>query len=92
MTSVNDSYKDHHRADYVECKQRCILCNLLKRKGSKIYKSSYAIKYHLTTEHSREDEIACGITRETILQTTRAIETAIQWNMLYDLSQRRSIS
>jgi len=91
MSSAADRYKTHHRPDFKPCKQTCPICTVLNRNGSKTFSSSYALKYHLTREHNREDEIVTGITRDNVLHVTRAITTAIEWNMLLDLSQWRSI-
>lgn len=87
MSNTIQSNKTHVRADYIQCKQLCRICEILKPKGSKIFNSNYALKYHLTTEHNREDEISAGITRKQILQTVRAISQALEWKMLVDLSR-----
>ena len=76
------------RADYIQCKETCAICDILNPKGSKIFNSSYALKYHVTTEHNKEDEISSGITREEVLCIARAVAVALKWNMLIDLPQK----
>ena len=89
MSSAADRYKDHQRSDYIPCNHICIMCNILNSKGSKIFQSSYGLKYHITTEHDRQDEIASGITKEEVLCIARAVAVALKWNMLVDLPKRK---
>ena len=92
--SKTSLYKNPHdvRPDYIPCNVICILCNVLNCNGSKIFRSSYALKYHITTEHDLQDEIVSGITRKEVLYIARAVAVALDWNMLIDLSKRRSTS
>lgn len=85
MSSTSQRYKTHHRLDFKPCKQTCPICDVLNRNGSKTFSSSYSLKYHLSTEHDRQDEIDSGITKDEVFLVTKAIETAIEWNMLLDL-------
>jgi hypothetical protein len=64
------------------------MCEILNANGSKIFGSNYALKYHVTTEHDRQDEIASGITKREVLCIARAVAIALQWNMLIDLPKR----
>ena len=79
------------RADYIQCNETCAMCDILNRNGSKIFSSSYALKYHVTTEHNREDEIVSGITREEVLCIASAVAVALKWNMLIDLPTRKDL-
>jgi len=88
MSRTVHSNKIHGRSDYKPFKVTCRICLEIGKEKSKSFRSPYALKYHLTTTHNREDEIASGITRYEILQTARAIATAIKWNMLVDLPTR----
>ena len=76
------------RSDFIPCNEICVMCDILNRNGSKIFSSSFALKYHITTEHNREDEITSGITKEEVLCITRAVAVALKWNMLIDLPKR----
>jgi hypothetical protein len=88
MYSKYHGNKVHQREDYIQCKETCIICNILNRNGSKIFKSNYGLKYHLTTEHNVEDEIQSGITRSEVLTIVRAVAVALDWNMLIELPKR----
>jgi|APSaa5957512535_1039671.scaffolds.fasta_scaffold185408_1 hypothetical protein len=88
MSSICHRNKGHQRADYIRCNEICIICEALKTHRSKIFNSSYALKYHLTTEHSREDEIISGISKEEVLSIAKAIAVALEWDMLIDLPKR----
>jgi len=91
MSSAADRYKDHQRADYIQCNQTCAICDVLNRNGSKIFRSSYALRYHITIEHDLQDEIESGIRRKEVLCIAKAITVALKWNMLIDLPKRRDI-
>lgn len=78
------------RPDYIQCNEICVMCDVLNRNGSKIFGSSYALRYHITTEHDLQDEIESGITRKEILKIIRCITTALEWNMLVDLPKDKS--
>ena len=78
------------RKDYIQCNEICVMCDVLNRNGSKIFGSSYALRYHITTEHDLQDEIESGITRKEILKIIRCITTALEWNMLVDLPKDKS--
>jgi len=90
MSSAADRYKVHHRADYIQCNQTCAICDVLNSNGSKIYRTSYALRYYITTEHELQDEIESGITRKEILKIIKCIRTALTWNMFVDLPKERS--
>jgi|APSaa5957512535_1039671.scaffolds.fasta_scaffold33087_2 hypothetical protein len=91
MKISRDSNKTHVRIDYKRFKVTCKICQETGKQKSKSFTSLYALKYHLTTEHNKEDEIETGITRKMILETARAITTALEWNMLVDIPKRRHL-
>lgn len=78
------------RPDYIPCNVICVICNILNRNGSKIFRSNYALRYHLTTEHDLQDEIESGITRKEIIEIIRCITTSLEWNMLLDIKKEKS--
>lgn len=78
------------RSDFIPCNEICAMCDVLNRNGSKIFRSSYALRYHITTEHDLQDEIESGITRKEILKIIRCIRIALTWNMLVDLPNVQS--
>ena len=90
MSSAVDRYKDHQRADYIQCNQTCVICNILNRNGSKIFRSSYTLRYHITTEHDLQDEIESGISRKEILKIIRCVRITLSWNMLLDIQKEKS--
>lgn len=85
MNNNIDSKKPHAVKNCKKFKVACRICQVTGKQKSRTLNSHYALKYHLTTSHDREDEIVSGITRKEILQTARAIEKAIEWNMIIDL-------
>ena len=90
MDNISDSNKTHDRSDYKQFKVTCIICLEIGKQKSKQFNSIYSLRYHLKTTHDREDEISAGITKRQILQTTRAISRALDWNMLVDLPKVQS--
>ena len=90
MGKAEHPNKTHVRKDFIQCKQRCRLCDILKPAGSKILNSNYNLKYHLTTEHNKEDELCAGITRRQILQTAKAISLGLEWNMLVEIPKEKT--
>lgn len=89
MSSPTQSNKVHVRVDYKLCKNRCCICTSIGKQKSKQFDTLYALKYHLTTSHNREDEISAGVTRRQILQMIRAISQALELNMLVDIPKEK---
>jgi hypothetical protein len=86
MSSTSLCKKQHGcRSDYIQCKIICIICDILNRHGSKIFSSSFALKYHISKEHDLRDELHSGVTKKVVLDVARAVEVALSWNMLIDL-------
>lgn len=90
MSSSVQSNKVHSRTDYKLCRNRCCICQRIGIQKSKQFDTLYALKYHLTTIHNREDEIIAGVTRKQILQMIRAISKALELNMLLDIPKVKS--
>ncbi len=90
MSKTSHCKKLHDiRSDYIPCDETCRMCYILNRNGGKIYRSRYALKHHITTEHDLQDEIESGVTRDEILTVARAVELALKWNILMDLPKKR---
>ena len=82
MSNITLCKKPHDvRSDFISCNEICAMCDVLNRNGSKIFRSNYALRYHITTEHDLQDEIKSGITRKEILKIIRCIITALEWNI-----------
>jgi len=91
MSKTSLCKKPHDgRSDYIPCNTTCAICDILNRNGSKIFRSSFALKYHLVREHDLRDELESGITKKEILDIARAIAAALKWNMLVDLPRRET--
>ena len=91
MSNVIQSNKVHPRVDFKLCRNRCYICKRIGKQKSKQFDTLYALKYHLTTSHNREDEISAGVTRKQILQMIRAISQALELNMLVDIPKEKSL-
>ena len=74
----------HKRYDYVQIRLLCPICKKIAM-HSRNYSSPYALKYHLTNYHNKQDEIESSITIYEVKQIARAIARAIEFNMLLDL-------
>ncbi|MEC4849111.1 MAG: hypothetical protein RI100_07980 [Nitrosarchaeum sp.] len=85
MSNTIQSNKTHVRKDYKSCSTTCSICKRIGKQKSKQFNTLYALKYHLTTSHDRQDEIIAGVTRKQILQMIRAISQALELNMLLDI-------
>lgn len=85
MNNPTQSNKTHVRKDFKLCRLRCSICKRIGKQKSKKFNTIYALKYHLTTSHNREDEIIAGVTRKQILQTIRVISYSLELNMLADI-------
>jgi|APSaa5957512535_1039671.scaffolds.fasta_scaffold09839_6 hypothetical protein len=89
MSKTSLCKKQHDgRSDYIPCNTTCIICDILNRNGSKIFRSSFSLKYHITKEHDLRDELHSGITKKEVLDVARAVAVALSWNMLIDLPRR----
>ena len=89
MSSTVYSNKSLVRKDYQSCSTICCICKKIGKQKSKRFNTLYALKYHLATEHTSEDEISTGVTRKQILKIIRAISQALEWNMLIDLTEKK---
>ncbi len=90
MSKTSLCKKPHDgRSDLIPCNTICVMCDVLNRNGSKIFRSSYALRHHVTTEHDRQDEIQSGVTRKQVICMARAVSIALKWNVLLDLPKRR---
>ena len=89
MSNALDCNKASIRSDYEPSKVKCIICLVTGKQKSRTFNSHYALRYHLTTSHSREDEISAGVTRRQILQMLGAISKAIEWNMLVEIPKEK---
>ena len=87
MSDTTQSNKNYVRKDYRSCNTICYLCKRIGKQKSKQFNTLYGLKYHLTTEHSKQDEISARVSRKQILQTIRAISQALEWKMLIDLTE-----
>jgi len=67
----------------------CPLC-LKLQKISHVYKKPYLLLYHMTTEHSKEDEINTGISIFEIKLTIGGIATAHQLKMFFDFPKHNN--
>ena len=92
-TAVQPNKPQTDRYDYLKCKVTCTICKkTVKQKKSKSFSSIYALKYHISTSHDREDEIISGITKDEILQAVEGVTLALKLDMLVDLSGHGKMS
>lgn len=85
-TAVQPNKPQTDRYDYLKCKVTCTICKkTVKQKKSKSFSSIYALKYHISTSHDREDEIVSGISKAEILNVLEGLAHALELNMLVDL-------
>lgn len=85
-TAVQPNKPQADRYDYLKCKVICTICKkTVKQKKSKSFSSIYALKYHISTSHDREDEIVSGISKAEILNVLEGLTHALELNMLVDL-------
>lgn len=85
-TAVQPNKPQADRYDYLKCKVTCTICKkTVKQKKSKSFSSIYALKYHISTSHDREDEIVSGISKAEILNVLEGLAHALELNMLVDL-------
>ena len=89
MSDIIYSNKAYVRNDYKICSTTCCICKRIGKQKSKQFDTLYALKYHLTTTHNREDEISAGVTRKQILQMIRAISQALELNMFVDIPKEK---
>ena len=79
------------RADYEQCRMPCKICEaVVKQKKSKLFSSTFALKYHINREHTKEDEIIAGITKTEINRVLEGVTQALEWNMLADIPKKVS--
>jgi len=89
MSKTSIRKKPHGvRSDCIPCNTICVMCDVLNRNGSRIFRSSYALRHHVTTEHDRQDEIQSGITKKQVICIARAVSIALKWDVLIDLPKR----
>ena len=69
------------RADYVQLPLLCPTCKKINR-ISKKFRSPYALMYHLTNVHDRQDEMVSNISIDQVRNVARAITKASEWNIL----------
>ena len=90
MSKVVLSNNTHDRPDFIPFILQCIICLRIERRKSKLFSSCFSLKHHLTICHTRQDEIIAEVTREEILEVTRAITKSLEWNMIVDLPKEKS--
>ena len=89
MSSSAQSNKSYAREDYKHCSTTCSICKRIGKQKSKQFNTLYALKYHLTTSHSREHEIIAGVTIKQILRIVKAISQALELNMILDIPKEK---
>ncbi len=77
----SDKTHEPHREIYVQIPLECPICRKLRKKSKK-FSSPYALMYHLTDWHGREDEILSKITVAEVHRGIRLVCNAYKIGVL----------
>ena len=80
LSQVDKTHVPYH-PNYITFPLRCPICIKIQ-KISKVFKSPYALLYHLTNTHNSEDELLADVTANEVHQIISTLVKAIQLKML----------